>query len=320
VHERPDGINDADLAAILAQHWALAGASLEYLPVGFGGFHWLATDRAGEQWFVTLTDLTGMYGADLVQSMETAADLAAAGLEFVVTAVRSAAGPVVVRLGAGLGITVRRYIRCRPGQWDDVLSAAERLAVIEMLARLHAASVPAAAPVRSLPLGRRYMLSAALAELDSRWTSGPFAEPARVLLAERRPDLLAALSRFDELARELASSGGPVVLTHGEPHPGNLLHAAAGPLLIDWDTVGIAWPERDLWSLLGADGQEAAAYTQLTGRAVNPEAVELYRLRWPLDDMCMFLEEIRAPHQRDADTETSFAGLTESLDALRHIG
>jgi spectinomycin phosphotransferase len=46
--------------------------------------------------------------------------------------------------------------------------------------------------------------------------------------------------------REAAESG-PVVVTHGEPHPGNILRAAGGLYLIDWDTVGLALPERDLW-------------------------------------------------------------------------
>jgi spectinomycin phosphotransferase len=71
---------------------------------------------------------------------------------------------------------------------------------------------------------------------------------------------------------------------------------------------------------LTEDGTESAAYTELTGRAVSQAAVDLYRLRWPLDDLCLIVAELRAPHERNADTETSFAGLRDSLDALRQIG
>jgi aminoglycoside phosphotransferase (APT) family kinase protein len=45
-----------------------------------------------------------------------------------------------------------------------------------------------------------------------------------------------------------ASVGAPWrVLTHGEPHGANVLLGEGGLSLVDWDTVGIAEPERDLW-------------------------------------------------------------------------
>jgi spectinomycin phosphotransferase len=319
VHERPEGVQDAGLAAVLAEQWGLTGAALTYLPVGFGGYHWRATGAAGTEWFITASDLSREYGADLEPAMETAAGLAELGLEFVVAPVRSLTGGTVARLG-GYGVTVFRYVRAAPGSWGDELGTADRLAVIEMLARLHAADVSAQAPVRSPLLGRRDALTAALADLDSPWTAGPYGEPARAILTERSAEVLAALSRFDDLVSRVSTAGGPPVLTHGEPHPGNLMRSGARLLLIDWDTVGTAPPERDLWDLLTVGGPEAAAYTRLTGRAVEPAAVELYRLRWPLDELCLGLAEFRAPHGRDGDTGTSFEALTESLDALGQKG
>jgi spectinomycin phosphotransferase len=320
VHERPEGVEDADLAATLSDQWTLAGVALEYLPVGFGGYHWLATEPTGARWFITVSDLGREYGAELEPAMETAARLAETGLEFVVAPARSRSGGTVARLGPGFGVTVFGYVPGTPGHWGDAPGVADRLRVIEMLARLHTAGVPAAAPVRAPRLARRDALTAALADLDSPWTNGPFGEPARAVLAERGPEVIAALSRFDDLVGQVANSGAPPVLTHGEPHPGNLIYAGSQLRLIDWDTVGTAPPERDLWDLLTEDGPEAAAYTRLTGRAVDPAAVELYRLRWPLDELCLSAAEFRAPHGRDADTETSFAALTESLDDLRQRG
>jgi spectinomycin phosphotransferase len=41
-----------------------------------------------------------------------------------------------------------------------------------------------------------------------------------------------------------------MVVTHGEPHPGNLIQTSAGLVLIDWDTVAVA-RRRD------ADGEHA---------------------------------------------------------------
>jgi spectinomycin phosphotransferase len=149
---------------------------------------------------------------------------------------------------------------------------------------------------------------------------GPFAEPARKLLTENAPDLAAALGRFDDLVRTVAGNGRPPVVTHGEPHPGNLVHDGRQFLLVDWDTVGAAAPERDLWSVLTGDASETAAYTELTGRAVSQDAMDLYRLRWPLDELCLIVAELRAPHERTADTQISFAGMQAELHAVRQDG
>ena len=39
-----------------------------------------------------------------------------------------------------------------------------------------------------------------------------------------------------------------MLLTHGEPHPGNAMLAADGWRLVDWDTALVAPLERDLWA------------------------------------------------------------------------
>jgi len=53
VHERPADVHDSDVAAALAGQWGLTVQDLSYLPVGFGGYHWLAVDPTGSRWFVT---------------------------------------------------------------------------------------------------------------------------------------------------------------------------------------------------------------------------------------------------------------------------
>ena len=47
------------------------------------------------------------------------------------------------------------------------------------------------------------------------------------------------------------------MITHGEPHPGNILRSRGRLLLIDWDTAGVALPERDLWHVAGPGSPEA---------------------------------------------------------------
>ncbi|HXP18631.1 MAG TPA: phosphotransferase [Streptosporangiaceae bacterium] len=44
-------------------------------------------------------------------------------------------------------------------------------------------------------------------------------------------------------SEHVAAARAPVT-THGEPHSANIIRAGSGRLLIDWDTVGLAPPER----------------------------------------------------------------------------
>jgi hypothetical protein len=41
----------------LADGWGIGPASLVYLPVGGGAYHWIAPTAEGRQWFVTCDDL-----------------------------------------------------------------------------------------------------------------------------------------------------------------------------------------------------------------------------------------------------------------------
>ncbi len=130
------------------------------------------------------------------------------------------------------------------------------------------------------------------------------------MLAEHAAHLGRALAGFDELAREAARSGPPVI-THGEPHPGNILRSAGTLFLIDWDTAGLALPERDLWDLAEADSREADRYAELTGRRLDIAVMHMYRMRWSLEEIMLSLREFRGPHERNEDTELTWEALAE---------
>jgi spectinomycin phosphotransferase len=90
-------------------------------------------------------------------------------------------------------------------------------------------------------------------------------------------------------------------------------------LLVDWDTVGLAVPERDLWSVAtGPD--DLARYADASGHRPDPEALALYRLRWDLEEVAIYLGEFRSPHERTPDTELSWTGLTDSVQQLTANG
>lgn len=317
MRERPEDIRDSDVAAALARQWPLTVHDLSYLPVGFGGYHWLAVDQAGSRWFVTVSDLAAPWGPDLPAAMQTAAWLAAeAGLEFVVAPVPARAGQVVGSLDSRHALTLFPYLDAAPGHFEDPVDEDGRAAIIDMLARLHTATPDGIqVPGRPLELAGRQAIDQALASLSVPWNGGPYAEPGRDLLARYERPLRQAFARFDGLLDRVREAGGPRVITHGEPHPGNLLRDRAGLRLIDWDMTALARPERDLWWVISG-GKDAARYSWRTGWTVNQDALVLYRLRWGLEDIAEFLSEIRGPHQQTADTLVSWTGLQDTLQAI----
>lgn len=185
-----------------------------------------------------------------------------------------------------------------------------------MLAGLHSQQPDPGLPGRPLRPASRGTLERALQERGDTWHGGPYAEAARALVSEQAPGLRQALSQFDELCAAVAAAGQPPVITHGEPHPGNLLRRGDSYLLIDWDTAGLAQPERDLWWIATDSGAESARYTELTGREVSQTALALYRLRWDLDDTGLLLADFRSPHREDQDTEVGWAGLNGAVRRL----
>jgi spectinomycin phosphotransferase len=318
VYARPADLTDAELAGALRQHWRIDVADLRYAALGYGGYHWTATDSAGARWFATATRLAGEDQlTELQATMSAALHLAGAGLDFVLAPARAVSGDAVIRIRPDYAVTMFPFADGKPGTWGEPISAPERAAITSMLAALHAAT-PAAGPVpvRALNPPSRSDLEISLRERGRPWRGGPYAEAARDLLSEHAAGLAAALAVFDDLIGHVTGAGAQLVLTHGEPHPGNLIRCGDDRLLIDWDSVGLAPPERDLWWVLSDSGAEAAWYAEITGRAVDPAAIALYRLRWDLDDAGLLLAEFRGPHVQDRDTEVGWASLGRAVENL----
>ena len=106
--------------------------------------------------------------------------------------------------------------------------------------------------VRGLPRGRagrrgrrvavrRRCTRTARPEASRLGTAGRTAEPARAWLAGHAADLDRVLAEFDGLVGEVAAMQRVPVITHGEPHPGNVMRSRDGLMLIDWDTVALAF-------------------------------------------------------------------------------
>jgi spectinomycin phosphotransferase len=319
----PADLAESDLVAALRAGWGLDAATIEFLPVGAGSHHWSVAGR----WFAKVDDL-GFHPperpaefARIRASLRTAFSLREdSGLDFVLAPLPDESGEVLRRLSPRYALSLYPLLQGESGAFAPH-PPADRAEIATMLARLHTAPLAGAVTAPRLDLGvpGRDKLEAALGELDRPWDAGPDAERARALLASRATDIHRWLADIDQLA---AAQPADWVLTHGEPHPGNVLRTRAGRFLIDWNTVAIAPPERDLWMLTGRfatlvgatpDGDDTVLrrYAELTGRAVTAAALDLYPARWALYDIAVFTDELR----RGEDRPESLAYLRGYLGA-----
>jgi spectinomycin phosphotransferase len=326
MRERPAGVADRELGAALADGWQLHVADTRYVPVGAGSYHWIVRDIEDRRWFATVDDLDvkrwlGDDRAAVSEGLRAAMDVAFAlrhrhGLRFVLAPVMGRNGLTVQRLGCQYAVAVFPFVDGRSAPFGQELSGGRPDRLVDMLAALHGCAAEAL-PVRGarVALPRRADLEAALTELGDPWRGGPFSDQARALLAASVTQIRRLLVTFDTLAEHVHTLE-PVV-THGEPHPANLMRAGTETMLIDWDTVGAAPPERDLWWIVKDTGDAAARrYAEATGRPVDGDALAFYRLRWALDDMSIYTHELRAPHHRTADTERAWRALKITVEGL----
>lgn len=325
---RPAGVAEGELLSVLDDEWGVGGVELTYLPLGSGSYHWSAVGRDGRTWFVKVDDV-GLAEDEFVRLSNSQATALAlrrdAGVDFVLAPVPTANDAPVHRLSPRYALTLFPFVEGVAGRFGP--HPREHLPEITaLLAALHNAARQG--PRTDLALAERPSLQTALAEVEEPWTAGPHSEAARRLLARHQDRVRQWLARYDELADDVGAGQADWVITHGEPHSGNFLRTADGFRLIDWTTAQIAPAERDLWMLTdafpvflgenpyGTDHQVLAQYTQATGRIPDPAAFALYRLTWPLADVAAFLNDLRRPHQDDADTAAALRYLAGNLETV----
>ncbi len=324
MHSEPRDLDRGALADALERHWSIGAGRLEYLPIGFGSHHWEAVAADGSRWFVSADDLRAGHHAgrdpdDVLTVLDRAFRTAAAlrdeaVLEFVLAPIPSDGGTVLRRIDTRYAIRVEPFVDGAAGESGEFERPDERRRMGTLLGRLHAASgsVPPGLPGREdFALPGRGALEEAFALLDAPWGHGPFAEPARQLLRAHAGCVRDRLGAYDQLAGRVRDQPGPWVVTHGEPHSANVIREAGGGLrLVDWDTTLIGPRERDLWMVLDGDLTGWDEYREVTGSVrLNEEALGLYRERWALAEICVYVAEFRRPHEETADTRTSWEEL-----------
>ena len=316
------------LPDVLAEGWGLRTVSLAYVPEGGGSYHWRLTDPAGQRYFVTVDDLdskdwiggskdTVLDG--LSRALGTAAALRYhAGLQFVIAPIAARDGQPLCRIYGPYTASVFPFLPGRSHPFGPYTDARLGNRVLDMIAALHQATpaVRDSAPRHVLGFAGRDDLEAFLLRPDQQWDSGPFAETARGLLLSHAADLMQLVTTFDRLAISTRPAPAELVITHGEPHPANIMTAGGRLALIDWDTVALAPPERDVALIATSSNQGVDRYQETTGRDLSPEVIGLYQLRWYLDDLASATRLFRHTHRDTPDTRRWRHGLADGLDQL----
>jgi hypothetical protein len=327
VFTEPDDLPHCALAGAVQDLWGFTAASLEYQPVGFGSHHWLVTGEAGEagkRLYATADDLAAKRRTEqdttdhtfgrLRQAFGTALALREeAALDFVVAPLRTAAGQAVARVSERYSLVIHPYVTgTTAGQDGEFASAGDRKAVVDLLIELHRARAGHPS-TDDFVVPHLDKLRAMIGHPGGDWRSGPYAQPAQQLLRAHARDLQVLITEYQSLGRRAAAQPERMVITHGEPHAGNVIATANGPVLIDWDTVLVAPPERDLWDLAGDDPALLDHYAGVTGTEIDPLALSLYRLRFDLAEVSEYLCLFQSPHEDTADTRESWKNLQHHL-------
>jgi Phosphotransferase enzyme family len=322
----PDaGLPQAVLIGALERSWGITVASIGYRPVGWGSHHWDVSDASGSRWFVTADELanktlseneplTAAYGR-LRASLAAARALRDAGHTFVVAPVPAKDGELLIRVNDAYGVAVYPFVQGQSFQWAEFASPEHRLAVLGLLVEVHTAGVRWPALADDFAIPHRDELEAACTGAGVR-DPGPYAQPLSELLTRHAAPLRRLLAQYDACVADAQADPARVVLTHGEPHPGNTMLTTEGWRLIDWDTALIAPPERDLWSLDPGDGSICQAYADATGVTPLPALMALYRLRWDLADIAVDVSRFRRPHDGSAEDAKSWELLSALVESV----
>ena len=325
-------MTEHDLVAVLRRHWAIDATDLRYAPVGWGSHHWVLTARDGSARFVTVDELDARRdSADepreavlerLDAALGAARALADSGSDLVVAPAPGNDGSLLARVTDAFTAAVYPLVEGEGFSWGHPVSSEHRAALLDMVVEVHAApaGVRDCAPVDDFAIQKRDGLDASLREGGVGGvasSAGPYAAQVAQLVADHATALRAALATYDDLAdRARRRTDAALVLTHGEPHPGNTMRTADGWRLIDWDTARVAPPERDLWSMDPGDGSVHQEYVAATGRELRPAVLELYRRRWDLNDVAVDVARFRRPHRGTDEDAKAFDILRGQVGAV----
>jgi hypothetical protein len=314
----PSDFDENRVLEALKTEWTLDVEVMTYLAVGAGSHHWSVTTRFGHSYFVSVDELEagGEGRAAHSRALEVCKRLSEHGLEFVIAPVASNSGEIAHAFVGGHVMAVYPHVNGTSGAFADPMDASTMECVVETLVRLHEAtdSVRDLAPVDETSIPSRRELQRALVNLHSSGTS-PYPHAVTALLQSRASLIERSWNDFDIFASSLRRQSNRFVITHGEPHLGNVLRQGSDVRLVDWETARLSLPERDLWLVARRNPNAVDFYQRRSGRDLDEYALRMFELRWWLTDIALFLEDSISTTLSVEDRNASIHYLLAALEA-----
>jgi len=141
--------------------------------------------------------------------------------------------------------------------------------VFETLARVHAHFLAGTADAPLLE---------GIPPIDAAWCHSNCEEMLALLVQRQRekPELDAAIRALEATVRDERIDAAltllPRTLVHGDMHPGNVILAEDGPVIIDWGNARLGPAMLDLANLVSFDSENYARYLRARERASAPES------------------------------------------------
>ncbi len=316
----PKDLSGSSLVQMIERAWNLTLDSLNYCPVGFGSHHWVARSDVGFRSFVTVDELNSeshpgdevsALGLHLRSALAAATDLRAFGCEFVVAPIPTKNGDVFTQSDR-YAVTLYPLLDGYNLSAEERFGDSDRDRVLGMVIELHRVPIAAIRPPAADAFVVPWLDQLDRSRSDLAESMGPYTDVTSQLLVDNEASIKRLIARYETIVSQYRRAPGPVVVTHGEIHPGNVMVTSKGWKVVDWDTVLIAPPERDLWRLAQESGSIRAAYAEAVGIAPRDEVIDLYAARWDLAEIASFAAEFQRPHE---DTEDS----RKALEILRSV-
>jgi spectinomycin phosphotransferase len=322
MHDAPR-ISPEQLRAICEEQYDLAGATLEFLPVGKDNRTgvYRAVSRQGIPYLLKVRSGPFYEASCLIPHY-----LRDQGISSVVAPLPTRSNTAWSRIGEWT-VILYPFIE-GDTRWTPPMTPTYWKAVGTALDQIHRVKPPSSVDCPSLrtetfdPIGYRLSIGDIEAEYIQSPGTGRYEQELASVWTAHESTVHTAISGLEALAGLLQERSGPFVLCHADLHPGNIIRSQGNQVfLIDWDEVMLAPRERD-FLFVGAVPERASGLVEPT---VSPfflgygqmemdwVALTYYLWERVVQDLIAFAEEV---FRRDDLGEADKADAVELTRAI----
>ncbi len=319
--EKPDIANET-IIACLRTHYGLNVAALTFLPIGADRHTavYRADTATSTPYFVKLR--SGDFDDTTLQVPKLLADQ---GVQYVIAPFITQTHQLWTEL-EGFKLAVFPFIEGRNG-YEMKLGDAHWIGFGRALNAIHTATLPASITDR-IPRERfsdywRTIVKDFQRQALMTSFNDPVAAALARFLRHKSAEISRLVQRASDLAAVLLAHPQTFILCHADLHAGNILIDATDRLyIIDWDTLIMAPPERDLMYAGGGQfvnhrtpvEEENLFYQGYGETPVNPIGLAYYRYERIVQDIAAYCEQILLTDTGGKDRAKGLQQLTRQFE------